>query len=185
MKYFTLFGSGLVLAGVLSAAAVGAAAFDFQWVPPSTSPLGALAPSSSGAGGATLEDPQGDIFGLGICPPPPDIKSLHCRVVRRGTRLNCTVNFFAPANDDIRANGPVRFIDFDTDQNPATGGLLNTGGLSNTDIFGPPGTNTGLGMDYNVFFFRITGQNPLQLPRKLQNLLEWQVLEKNHPEVLS
>src|SRR5262249_28128808 len=32
---------------------------------------------------------------------------------------------------------------------------------------------------------RTTGQNPLQLPRKLQNLLEWQALEKNHPEVLS
>jgi integrase len=33
--------------------------------------------------------------------------------------------------------------------------------------------------------FRITRQNPLQLPRKLQNLLKWRVLEKNHPEVLS
>jgi hypothetical protein len=153
MKHFTLVGSGLILAGVLGTTAVGYADFDFQWTPPSASTPGALAPSSSGAGEATLEDPRGDIFGLGICPPPPDIKSLQCRVTRRGTRLNCTVNFFAPANDDIRANGPVGFIDFDTDQNPATGGLLNTGGLSNTDIFGPPGTNTGLGMDYNVFFF--------------------------------
>src|SRR5262249_1399408 len=32
---------------------------------------------------------------------------------------------------------------------------------------------------------RTTVQNTLQLPRKLQNLLEWQALEKNHPEVLS
>jgi hypothetical protein len=32
---------------------------------------------------------------------------------------------------------------------------------------------------------RTTGQNPLQLPRELQNLLVWQILEKNHPEVLS
>jgi serralysin len=43
------------------------------------------------------------------------------------------------------------FLDLDTDQNPSTGVL------GFTDTFGPPGTNTGLGMDFFVDLFSVSG----------------------------
>ena len=63
------------------------------------------------------------------------------------------------------------------DTTPSEAGFLIERRMATEESFTPL-TTVGVNL-------RITGQNPLQLPRKLQNLLEWQVLEKNHPEVLS
>ncbi len=155
MKTFNLVRLGLVLVSVLSAAASVQAGSDFRWTPPSAASPQALAPSLSTVGTSNIRDPQGDTFGTGaVCPIQVDIRRIECKTTVNDVTLQCEVRFFEPhvSNEVGGANVVVGYIDFDTDQNPATGTTAQT------DIFGPPGTNTSLGMDYFVEFFDVSNK---------------------------
>ena len=152
MKTLPLFCISLVLGAGLSTAPVHAQGA-FGWTPPQAVPPQALAadpiaPESR----QNIRAPHGDTFGSGFfCPIQVDIRKLRCAKVE--ANLQCTVTF-AERHVSSEVGGDnvvVGYIDFDTDQNPATGTEANT------DFYEPPGAATGLGMDYFVEFFAVSG----------------------------
>jgi hypothetical protein len=143
--------SGFVLAMALSTTAQAQGPLNIPWSPPSDAPEAATAPSrltEAPSHDPTLDPPR-DTYGN--CTISPDIRKIKCR--KDGTVLGCQVKF-VKKHSSVETGGPavvVGFLDLDTDQNPSTG----TFGF--TDIFGPPGTNTGLGMDFSVDLLSVIG----------------------------
>ncbi|MFI5207189.1 MAG: Ig-like domain-containing protein [Gemmatimonadales bacterium] len=99
--------------------------------------------STVAAGQVDVVDPKGDTYNAAF----PDATSFS--VGTAADTLTIRLGFASPisASTSGLANAVGGYIDLDTDQDPTTGAEAIT------DAFGPPGTQSGLGIEYYVVLF--------------------------------